>query len=261
MIGIYIIKNNVNNKCYIGKSIDIEHRFKKHLSELRKNNHFNKHLQNAYNKYGEANFEFNLLQECEINKLDEQEIYWIDYYKKHYNCELYNVTAGGEGGRMPDFIIEASKIKISKANKGKNYTKHFGKDNGMYGKKHTEESKKLMSQNRSGISAWNKGKSWSSEVKSKISQSLKNLDKSEIFTPEVRKKMSEAAKKRAQDPRLYKILCENMKKAKHKYKYSKEFIVQLQLEHNNGASIRSLSKKYKLPYESTRQLIIRNIDK
>ena len=33
MIGIYKITNKINQKCYIGKSINIEHRFKKHKTD------------------------------------------------------------------------------------------------------------------------------------------------------------------------------------------------------------------------------------
>ena len=49
--GIYLIKNNISKKEYIGQSINIEKRWKDHKKDLRNNIHKNQHLQNAYNKY------------------------------------------------------------------------------------------------------------------------------------------------------------------------------------------------------------------
>ncbi|MEG7697747.1 GIY-YIG nuclease family protein, partial [Listeria monocytogenes] len=51
--GIYFIKNTINNKMYIGSStMKIYKRVQHHYSELKRDNHKNKHLQNAWNKYG-----------------------------------------------------------------------------------------------------------------------------------------------------------------------------------------------------------------
>ena len=80
MIGIYSITNLVNNKVYVGSSTNINHRFITHKSRLRNNIHCNKHLQNAWNKYGEENFKFEVIEECEEDKLTEREQYWIDFY-------------------------------------------------------------------------------------------------------------------------------------------------------------------------------------
>ena len=61
MIGIYKIENKVNGKVYIGQSIDIEKRWKSHISYLNKGIHRNKHLQSAWDKYGEGNFDKKIL--------------------------------------------------------------------------------------------------------------------------------------------------------------------------------------------------------
>lgn len=73
---------------------------------------------------------------------------------------------------MPKEVIDAVRAKISRANKNQAYVKHFGKDNGMYGKHHTIESKLKMSLNRQGKPAWNAGIKHSDETKQKISASL-----------------------------------------------------------------------------------------
>ena len=67
--GIYMILNHANDKIYIGQSIDIKARWKQHKSDLNNNRHVNKHLQNSWNKFGQDNFEFIILCECEENQL------------------------------------------------------------------------------------------------------------------------------------------------------------------------------------------------
>ena len=58
MIGVYFIKNKINGKFYVGHSIDIKYRFRRHLYELKRNIHHCQYLQRAWNKYGEENYEF-----------------------------------------------------------------------------------------------------------------------------------------------------------------------------------------------------------
>lgn len=61
--GIYTITNKVTGKLYIGESLDIYRRWHdEHIHQLRKNRHYNKELQNDFNKYGEENFSFDILQ-------------------------------------------------------------------------------------------------------------------------------------------------------------------------------------------------------
>lgn len=86
--GIYIILNTVNNHKYIGQSKNIESRWVGHVSSLRKGKHANPHFQNAWNKYGEDLFGFQVLEECEPNCLDEREQYWIERLKPQYNISL-----------------------------------------------------------------------------------------------------------------------------------------------------------------------------
>ena len=75
--GIYMILNKVNNKVYIGQSVDIYKRWTKHRRELRNNKHDNDHLQKSWNRDGEQYFDFIILCECPQNKLNEMEQYYI----------------------------------------------------------------------------------------------------------------------------------------------------------------------------------------
>lgn len=121
MIGIYKIENLVNGKKYIGQSVDIEDRWRDH-KWLANNSYSAKYpLYNAIRKYGLNNFDFSVIEECEINQLNNREIYWIEYYKTFVyqtNSQGYNLTRGGDGNkRLPqeyvDWFIELWKENFS----------------------------------------------------------------------------------------------------------------------------------------------------
>ena len=163
MNGIYAIHNIASNKYYIGQTFETFYkRFLRHNNMLENNTHFNKHLQNAYNKYGAGNFEFLIIEVCdEQDKLNSLEQFYIEQYQAQYGC--YNILAGGEnmrGNNNPFFGRKhtvASKEKMSKAQTGKHIGKlnnfygenHSGEHNGFYGHKHTDESRKKMSDTKS----------------------------------------------------------------------------------------------------------------
>ena len=66
--GIYMIKNLLNNKCYIGSTYNLRQRLMSHLSKLKIDKHVNKHLQSAFNKYGQKSFVYCILETCEAIK-------------------------------------------------------------------------------------------------------------------------------------------------------------------------------------------------
>lgn len=88
--GIYRIINVVNGKFYLGSAVNMEHRFTTHRWNLDRNQHPNKYLQSAWNKYGFENFEFVKIEHCERKFLLVKEQAWIDW-TKCYNREIgYN---------------------------------------------------------------------------------------------------------------------------------------------------------------------------
>ena len=96
--GIYCIKNLINYKCYIGQSQDIYRRWSVEKNSLNKiEDAWNIHLQRAWKKYGEQNFEFSIIEICDIEYLNEREIFWISHFDTYNNG--YNQTLGGEGCR------------------------------------------------------------------------------------------------------------------------------------------------------------------
>lgn len=58
MRGIYKITSKINNKVYIGESLDIRRRWEDHIEDLNKNEHHSYKLQEDWNEYGKDNFEF-----------------------------------------------------------------------------------------------------------------------------------------------------------------------------------------------------------
>ena len=90
--GIYKITNKINNKVYIGQSINMEQRWKKH-----QNSKDDFLIHKAINKYNIVNFEFTILEECPQSDLDEKERYWINYYNSQAP-NGYNMIDGGSNG-------------------------------------------------------------------------------------------------------------------------------------------------------------------
>ena len=79
--GVYKITCLVTNKVYIGSSNNISKRFGDHRWQLRNNKHANCYLQNAWNKYGEESFVFEILELCNKYKQFELEQQYLNEFK------------------------------------------------------------------------------------------------------------------------------------------------------------------------------------
>lgn len=115
MIGVYKITNTINNKVYIGQSVEIETRWKAHIRALNRGDHTNEHLQAAWNKYTAACFNFEILCECDINDIDELEQKYIAQYKSCDDRYGYNYQTGGHNNHQ---LAESTKKKLSIALSG-----------------------------------------------------------------------------------------------------------------------------------------------
>ena len=105
---IYKITNLVNNKIYVGQTVSsINKRFNDHLYNSLAGFRDAPLLSNAIKKYGKENFIVEMIEHCENEKLDEQEIYWINKLKSHYSYgHGYNISLGGQSG----FLYDSEKI-------------------------------------------------------------------------------------------------------------------------------------------------------
>jgi group I intron endonuclease len=132
--GIYLIENLVNGKKYIGQSLNVSLRKGKHFSALRNRKHENIHLQRAYDKYGESDFSFKVIEFCEIDDLDSREIHFISEYRTMINELGYNLESGGNKGKI---VSEETRMK------------KVGENNPRFGVEISEETRgKLISTHR-----------------------------------------------------------------------------------------------------------------
>jgi group I intron endonuclease len=151
MIAVYQILNKKTKKIYVGSSVDVEHRWKNHLKQLKKQKHHSILLQRAFNKYGEKSFSFNVLEEVfDKSKLIEKEQQYLDNLNPSYNvCKIAGNTLGYRFR-----LSEETKRRMSEARKGPgnpNFGKsHKGKRNPMFGKRHSEDAKRKMSEIKRG---------------------------------------------------------------------------------------------------------------
>ncbi len=158
---IYLIKNKINNKCYIGQTIrSLEKRWKEHSNA----NSTGSIINNAILKYQPENFEVSILVETDNNKLDELEIKFIEEYKSLYP-NGYNIQTGGNLNKK-HCIESREKMRLSK----------LGEKNHNYGKPRNDETKKKISESKQGNKHHFYDKNLSQEHKLKLSKSHKSLE-------------------------------------------------------------------------------------
>lgn len=166
MIGIYKITNKINGKCYIGQSVDIKRRFYDHSC---KSHEHNRHLYNAMGKYGKENFEFEILEECPIELLNEREIYYIETLKPEYNF-----CSGGGAGRT-----HSEETKTLLREKGKEQWERMTEEERQTQIKNNLKRPPIghpvSEETREKLRQANIGKKQSAETVSKRTTALKNL--------------------------------------------------------------------------------------
>mgnify|MGYP000863314505 CR=1 FL=1 len=113
MVGIYTIKNTINNKVYIGSSINVEKRLKDHFINLSKNKHHNQHLQFAYNKYGKDYFTKEILETFE--DIDRDDLFDIEkeYILKYKIENTYNIAIDTRAGGFESLKRDCFLLNLS----------------------------------------------------------------------------------------------------------------------------------------------------
>jgi len=179
MKGIYKIVNRNNQKFYIGSSSKISRRWKEHISRLRMNKHHSSSLQKAWNKYGEENFEFVILEEMSddstYQQLYEREQFYLNQLNPFGDIG-YNLVREAGGGKKGYSHTEETKSKIRISLSGRKFTKaHLErlKQAWKTRKPITEDTRKKLSEAHKGRTTWNKGVETPAAVRQKISVSLR----------------------------------------------------------------------------------------
>jgi group I intron endonuclease len=150
--GIYKIVNKINGKYYVGSSKNINIRWNAHIRHLNKNIHNNKHLQNAWNKYGENMFTFEIVEIVCSELLLNVEQHYLSLIKNDFINQRdthYNVTYNALSPTLGKKLSNETKEKISKSLLGKKLsdeTKEKIKISSV-GRKLTENTKLKISSN------------------------------------------------------------------------------------------------------------------
>lgn len=174
--GIYAIINIINDKHYIGSAINLKIRRRIHTNELKRNDHANSKLQNAWNKYWQYDFIFIILEYCNKEELIKREQWWIDNLKPEYNI------APMAGNQLGYRHTEATKVKLSLIQKIPNPIKGKRVSEALKGRKQTLQHIENMVNGR-------KGYKHSEETKRKIGKANKISLKGRKHTEETKEKM------------------------------------------------------------------------
>ena len=199
---IYMIKNKIDAKCYIGQTIekDVNTRWNKHKRSL--NSDGCRALYNTFRKYGIENFDFKIICISFDEALDDLEVFYISKFNS-IAPNGYNLEGGGNKNKI--FHPETCK-KISIALKGKKHSEErkLKNSNAQKGKKHSDEARQKMSETRKGKKrnlTDEQRQEWSNRLKGhKVSeetrQKVAEANKKRVWTDEARQKMSEKSKGR-----------------------------------------------------------------
>lgn len=160
--GIYLLRNSVTNKVYVGQSIHIHTRFSEHKKSAKRGD--KSHLYDALRKYGVAAFTCEVLEECPPELFDEREAHWMSIYDCRNPEKGYNLMPAGQNGRIMDANMRAL---LSEKSRGYKQTPEAIEKMraSASGRVHTSEAK-------AKISAANKGRAVSEQAAKKLSLAL-----------------------------------------------------------------------------------------
>jgi group I intron endonuclease len=183
--GIYRI--SCNEHSYIGSSINIYYRLKRHISDLLRNKHANKYMQNAFNKYGKDSFEFEVIEECSKTVLIKNEAYYIKSMTPNLNFIQDPVVVIHSNETLLKISTTLKEAYASKRIKNPiSRTVHQYNINGFYLKTYEScaEAEKQLNLPKGKVSKVASGKAfscknyrWSYESKDKLEESSIKPDK------------------------------------------------------------------------------------
>ena len=182
--GIYAIRNLVDGKFYIGSAKNFHNRWLRHQRDLRNNNHCSTKLLRAVNKHGIENFVFGIVEYVPYDKtiIVDREDHYIDLFNT--KTSGYNIADASFGDVLSDHpnksdiiarrsvTTKANNLTKTKEERSKIYGCH-GANNGMYGKTHTPEARKIISEKLTGKESYRKDKSFDELFDKETSERLK----------------------------------------------------------------------------------------
>lgn len=166
--GIYLITNKIDNKHYVGLSINCLERFSKHKSLLRRCKHHNQHLQSAWDKYGEESFVFEILEEHNNEYLHSFENFWCNLLDSHNREFGYNIDLTNPNKKTNLNKETIEKIRISNTGREVSIeTRNKLRDINL-GKKYSDETIEILknSAKNKSVSVYSKDGSFIKKYKS-----------------------------------------------------------------------------------------------
>lgn len=195
---VYLWRNLTNGKIYVGQT---QH-FYDRVLQYKRGNDDHRAIGKALLKYGFDNFDISILaKDIPLDKLDECEQYWLDYYNCYDRSIGYNICKEANTTRGYKHTEEAKAIMSEKRKLffQENPDALKGENNPCYGKLFSQETKEKMSKSRIGNQNA-KGSRWTMtrEQKQKISRSLKGKKNclGRKLSQETRDKIAESNRRR-----------------------------------------------------------------
>lgn len=200
---IYKIRNVTNDKFYVGSTNNTKVRFKNHRRLLRKGKHHCKHLQAAWNKYGEDCFKFEVIEVVKDDSdLWDAENAWLTQWVGRPEC--YNSGRSAEApnrGLPKENNPLTGRTRSQEVNEqvSRSLKEHYAaNEHPRQGKKHTPETLAKIAANRTpprGENHYRYGKTVSEEVRKKIGDAQRGKPKApgRTLSPEGRAKVLAAA--------------------------------------------------------------------
>lgn len=150
--GVYVITNTESRRVYIGSTVNLPRRQAQHKHRLRGGTHDNPHLQNAWDKYGEAAFRFEVLEHLEEGQIYNAEQFWMDTYRKR-GTVLYNTGPIARNAMLGHEFTEEHRRRLSNARKGRKLTEQHRRNigEGLKGRKCSEETRRKISESNKGL--------------------------------------------------------------------------------------------------------------
>jgi len=193
--GIYQIRNTINGHCYIGRSLNLQRRWRRHLVLLQARNHHSRYLQRAFDRYGREVFVFEILEE--LTTRDEcilSEQFYLDHEDPNYN--MSSLARGGiASGTMAAEVRNAISIRMKALWLDLDFRQRHSMPKpkvriALKGRHLTDECRRKISEAK-------KGHSCSEETRRKISQAKKGRP----CTEEHKAKLARAATNQSRGPR------------------------------------------------------------
>lgn len=243
---IYKITNTVNNKCYIGQTIqdDVQRRWELHR-RLAKQDKGCTALKEAFKKYGIDKFKFEIIIIC----FNDDCIEYEKQYIKKYNALVpngYNISEGGNGGPLFKGKKHTEKTKELLREKSKEYY-----SNPENKQKHGEIVKLGLEKSEKWQKALAEGRVGENLKKENRVEWVRHTGHKPFMSEEVKKKLSESSHKYFEENREKHniLMSEKLGKKVNQYDLSGNYI-------NSYMSIREAVRQTEIPKSSIQACVL-----